>query len=129
MVKLLVYLEGIEIFLYYDRNEVVNNGKNYLYKIMCLFKSNWFTFTFTDSQYNHDNGKMLGENDLKEALSCYLNDAMAGALDYPEFLEEFGYDGGRESYNIHTACKEVYNELMLVTDLDEINNIRSAISG
>lgn len=122
-------MEDYEIFLYYLKDEIDSNGKNYIYKIKCIFREEVFEYDFNDSRHNFINGIKLDEKGLQETFYYYISDAIAGGnYDFPGFVEEFGYQDAGEAYKIHQACEKSFSELESVTDLDELEYIISLLN-
>ena len=53
----------------------------------------------------------LDENDLLNALSCFISDALAGNTDFEDFCNEMCYDtDSRKAYKIYKECVKSYNK-------------------
>ena len=64
-------------------------------------------FTFHDSVHNEEQGKVgLSGRELHWAMYCFVSDALAGEMEYDEFLDEFGYDHDRDIAATWRACKD-----------------------
>lgn len=70
----------------------------------------WTYFNFYDSVMHFEEGReYLTEEDLKFAFRCFLEDALAGLLDFEDFLAEFGYDE-REGKRIWKDCQKQFEK-------------------
>lgn len=56
----------------------------------------------------------LRNSELREALTCFVDDALAGDMDIDEFASEFGYEGEKISkvLRIYNGCKEAKEKLL-----------------
>lgn len=64
-------------------------------------------FTFHDSVHHEEIGKVgLSGTELYWALYCFMSDALYGEMDYPDFLDEFGYEHGPDITRMWRACQD-----------------------
>jgi hypothetical protein len=69
-------------------------------------------FTFWGSVHDYEQGKdELDEDDLKHALTCFLEDAYAGMHDFEEFCSNYGYGDNREAYKIWLQCRRTLKQV------------------
>lgn len=74
------------------------------------------------------------DKDILEAVQCFLNDSIAGKMDYPEFCAEFGYPEFKEngypdanSKRIWKACKNSLAKFERVFEGYEVEDIYNQI--
>ena len=64
------------------------------------------TFEYHISIVDTNNGKkVLTDADHISALYAFIEDGIAGLMDFEEFMDEYGYDDCRKGYKIHKACE------------------------
>lgn len=76
------------------------------------YKGKSTSFRFTNSIANFERGKRtLVKEDLKSALSSFLDDAIYGMMDYGDFLSELGYDEfDTRAKTIYRLCQKATNQ-------------------
>ena len=76
------------------------------YNLVVMYDGKATNFAFYESAANY--GKMLkGADNLRDALDCFIGDALSGLMDFEEFCSEFGYDeDSRRAEKIHNLCKD-----------------------
>lgn len=70
--------------------------------------------------------KLTTEHDVLDAFRCFINDALAGEMDFTEFCGELGYDeDSRTAERTWKACKRSANKLRRIYDGDLYELINS----
>lgn len=74
----------------------------------------------------------LHEDEQREALTCLVDDAIAGSMDIDEFVSEFGYEGEKVSkvLRIYNGCKEEKEKLiaLLRCPVDSLYDLVNALT-
>jgi hypothetical protein len=93
---------------------VMREGTAYKYVITLTYNGESVSFVFHDSIYNFSKGIFLTESDLPTCFYAFLNDVVAGKMDFVSFVDYFGYDKLTEAKDVHRLCvrsAEKYDKL------------------
>lgn len=72
--------------------------------------------------------KMKDENDVLNALYCFLDDGIAGKMSFSEFASEFGYDeDSRKAEKIWRTCKRATAKFERIAGNDDIYDLINAL--
>lgn len=60
--------------------------------------------------------KIETEEQLFNALYCFISDCLVGAESYEDFIDEFGYENNDESEIIYSMCEKSYYDFNRISD-------------
>ena len=67
----------------------------------------------------------MNDDDLLDAMRCFMSDAMSGDMSFEEFRREFGYTSSLRAHNVLRSCQSAAKKLRELfpeeTDLYEIS--------
>ena len=88
-------------------------------------------FDFWSSVVDFAAGKnTLDDAGLKDALECFVSDAISGDMDIAEFRSEFGYEKVPESTKAHKMCVKTKAQFeALGIDIDELYELGNMLQG
>lgn len=83
------------------------------------------SFKYHISIVDTNKGKTtLTDEDHISAFYSFVGDAIAGDMDFEDFMSEYGYTNCKEGYRIHKVCKKTLKDynLLNVGDMYEVSN-------
>lgn len=84
-----------------------------------------FSFYGSENDWKNNNHRLTAE-DLVDALSCIIDDAIAGTLDCEEFFAEYGYENPCEGLKAYKGCENTFRKLddlgIVIEDLYAMSN-------
>lgn len=117
-----------------NKSALWSDENNHNHLITIQYKGKKTTFEFWNSL---SEGEIKTESSLLETLSAFIDDSMAGDMEYHDFCDEFGYDeeyGGvnKKPMKIYNSCVKMYKkyERLFSADIYDLSNeVHDIING